>query len=186
MAEDNNGSSNTHSSDEVTFTPEQQERVNSIVQQRVNEINAGRQKAIDDAVAKALKDQASKARIASLEGEEKLKAEYQSKLEEIENERKEQAEQLAEAQRALAISKAEAQLAGLGLPAEFATNLLGADDKATQKNIETFNARVNALVTAKVSEALARGPPMTGGSVVTQQEQLLSQLRAAANLPAKG
>jgi len=188
MVEESHDNSNTQSktTEEVTFTPEQQEKVNSILQQRINEINAGKQKAIDDAVDKALRDQANKQRIASLEGEEKLKAEYQAKLEEVESERKAQAEELASAQRALALSKAEAQLASHNLPTDFAANLLGEDDETTSRNIETFNTKVNALVTAKVSEALARGPPMTGGSVATQQEQLLAQLRAAANLPAKG
>ena len=176
MVEESHDNSNTQTktSEEVTFTAEQQEKVNSIIQQRVNEINAGKQKAIDDAVAKALKDQANRQRIASLEGEEKLKAEYQAKLEEVENERKAQAEELATAQRALAISKAEAQLASHNLPTEFAINLLGEDDKATAKNIETFNTKINALVTAKVNESLARGAPKTSadasGSPTWKQE----------------
>ena len=167
-----------------TFT---QEELNNIISERVNELNASRQKAIDDAVKKALKAASEQQRIESLQGEERLKAEYQSRLDSIEAERAAQAEQLRIATRQLAISKAEAQLASLNLPTEFAVNLLGDDDKQTAKNIQIFNSRVNELVTSKVNESLARGPPMTAGQpTVSQQDQVMAQLRAIAHLPAKG
>lgn len=142
-----------------TFT---QEELNTIISERVNALNASHQKAMDEAVKKALKEQSDKARIESLQGEEKVKAEYQAKLDAIEADRVAKEKELMEATRALAISKAEAQLASLGLPTEFAVNLLGEDDKTTQKNIQTFNTKVNELVTAKVNESLARGGPQIG------------------------
>lgn len=181
--ESNDNSGTPNQTEEITFTPEQQTRINEIVSARVNEANAGKQKAIDDAVAKALQKQAEKQRIESLQGEERLKAEYQAELDRIEADRKAQMEQLQTAQHELAISKAEAQLAGLGLPTEFASNLLGKDDKETSKNIQTFNTKVNELVTAKVNESLARGPPKAGGAVPTQQDAIMAQLRAVAHLP---
>lgn len=170
MAEEPNGKSGTPGNpEEVTFTAEQQERVNAIVAKRVNEANEGKQRAIDEAVRAALKSEAEKQRIASLQGEEKIKAEFQARLDEIEAERKAQAERLAAAERDLAISKAEAQLAGLGLPPEFAVNLLGRDDKETTTNIQAFNAKVNELVANKVNDSLARGSPKIGGEGAAQE-----------------
>lgn len=178
---DNSGTPNQ--SEEITFTPEQKVKINTIVQERVNEANAGKQKYADDAVAKALAEEREKQRIASLQGEERIKAEYQAQLDRIQAESKAQMEQLKAAQRDLAISKAQAQLAELGLPTDFAINMLGDDDKQTTKNIQTFNTKVNELVTAKVNESLARGPPKTGGATLTQQDAVLAQLREIAHLP---
>jgi len=144
-----------------TFT---QEELNNIISERVNAVNASRQKAIDDAVKKALKDASEQQRIQSLQGEERLKAEYEARLTSIEAERAKQEAELREANKALAISKAEAQLASLNLPTEFAVNLLGADDKETAKNIQTFNSKVNEFITAKVNESLARGGPQIGAA----------------------
>lgn len=142
-----------------TYTTEE---VNDIVSGRVNELKAKQDKAIEDAVKKALKEQSERQRIESLQGEERLKAEYQAQLESLQAERTAQAEQLKAANLALAISKAEAQLASLGLPTEFADKMIGANDRETAKNIETFNAKVNELVTAKVNDSLARGGPQIG------------------------
>lgn len=166
MADESHDNSGTPSktSGEVTFTAEQQERINAIVAERVNKANEGKQKAIDEAVAQALKAQADKTRIESLQGEERIKAEYQAKLDAAEADRKAQSDRLAAAERDLAISKAQAQLAALNLPPEFAVNLLGADDKETAKNIQAFNAKVSELVAAKVNDSLARGTPKLGGA----------------------
>ena len=144
-----------------------QTEVNEMISKRVNEINASKQKAIDDAVAKEVKKLQDKQRIASLEGEERLKAEYQQKLDEIEAQRKAQAEQLATAQRDLAISKAQASLASLDLPPDFAENLIGKDDAETEKNIQAFNSKVNELVAKKVNESIARNTPRVGTNGVT-------------------
>ncbi len=159
LAEETNGNSGTQGQPEGGSRLFSQEEVNDIISKRVNELNETKQKAIDDAVAKALKKQADKQRIEALEGEEKLKAEYQARLDEIEAERKAQQEQLLTAQRALSISKAEAQLASLNLPPEFAVNLLGKDDKETTKLIQDFNSKINELVASKVNDSLARGTP---------------------------
>ena len=114
-----------------------------------------------------------------------MKAEFQKELSKAQKTVDTTSQQLANVQRELAVTKAQAQLAALDLPTEFASNFLGKDDAETTQNIQGFSAKVNELVAAKVNESLARGPPMTGGSVATQQEQLLAQLRAAANLPTK-
>lgn len=170
MADESHDNSGTPSkAGEVTFTPEQQEKLNAIVSERVNEVRKAQEKATADAVAKALKDQAEKTRIESLQGEERIKAEYQAKLDQAEADRKAQSDRLAAAERDLAISKAQAQLAALDLPPDFAVNLLGSDDKETARNIQAFNAKVSELVAAKVNDSLARGAPKIGGEGAAQE-----------------
>jgi len=159
-----------------------QEEVDRMISERVNRENAGRQKAIDEAVAKALKDAENKQRIASLQGEEKLKAEYQARIDEIEAQSKAAQEKLASTQRDLAISKAQANLAELGLPVDFAPNMLGASDEDTAKNIAAFNAKINALVTEKVNESLARGAPKTNTNGNVAGDAWKSQMRDAMGL----
>ena len=182
MAEESNDNSGTQPITEEIKEYTKSD-VNRIVSDRVNELNARKEKAIDEAVQKALKDAAQKQRIESLQGEERIKAEYQAQLDKITAEREAQEEELRTAQRDLAISKAEAQLAGLNLPTEFAINLLGKDDKETTKNIQAFNTKINELVTAKVSESLARGTPKAGGAVAPQQDITMARLREIAHLP---
>lgn len=161
MAEDTHDDSGTPTQEAKVFT---QAELDEKIQARVEREKAGRQKAIDDAVAKALKEQAEKSRIESLQGEERIKAEYQAELARIDAERKASAEQLASAQRELAVSKAQGQLAGMGYPTDFAENLLGKDDAETSRNIQAFDKAVKALVTEKVNEAVARGTPAIGNS----------------------
>ena len=155
-------------SKDYSGSPEPQGEVKTFTQEDVNnivaEVKAKKQRQIDEAVEKALKDASERQRIESLQGEERLKAEYEAKLNSVEAERAKREEELRIATRELAISKAEAQLASLNLPTEFAVNLLGEDDKQTAKNIQTFNSKVNEFITAKVNESLARGGPQIGAA----------------------
>jgi len=155
-------------SKDYSGSPEPQGEVKTFTQEDVNnivaEVKAKKQRQIDEAVEKALKDASERQRIESLQGEERLKAEYEAKLNSVEAERAKREEELRIATRELAISKAEAQLASLNLPTEFAVNLLGEDDKETARNIQTFNTKVNEFITAKVNESLARGGPQIGAA----------------------
>jgi len=162
LAEDIHDDSGTPQEAKVFTQAELDEKI----QARVEREKAGRQKAIDDAVAKALKEQAERSRIESLQGEERIKAEYQAELERIDAERKASAEQLASAQRELAVSKAQGQLAGMGYPVDFAENLLGKNDAETASNIQSFDKAVKAMIAEKVNEAVARGTPKINSNEV--------------------
>lgn len=136
-----------------------QSQVNEIIQKRLDRETAARQKAINEAIAEDRK----KREIESLQGEEKLRAEYESKLAEASKAQQERDEALAEVKRELSITKAQAKLSGLGLPPELAPNVIGADDKETDKNIAVLNKAVNDIVTKRVNEGLNHGAPKAGG-----------------------
>ena len=163
MADESHDNSGTPETEGVKqFT---QEDLNKIVSERVNEVNSNKQKAIDEAVAKAKAEWDEAQKIASLTGQEKLEAEFNAKLKEAKKDRDSLNSELRKVQTELAISKAQAQLAGLDLPTEFAVNLLGKDDAETTQNIQAFDAKVKELVTKKVNESIARVTPKVGGDV---------------------
>ena len=141
---------------EARFT---QDDLNRIIDERLKRAEAQKTKAVED----ALKEERERQRIAGLEGEEKLKAQYEAKLAEIAKAQETKDAELAQARRDLAVTKAEAKLASLGLPVELASNLIGEDDKATERNIVALQKSVNDLVTKKVSEGLNHGAPRAGG-----------------------
>lgn len=143
-------------SGEAKFT---QDDLNRIIDERLKRAEASKAKAVED----ALKEERERQRIAGLEGEEKLKAQYEAKLAEIAKAQETRDAELAQARRDLAVTKAEAKLASLGLPVELASNLIGEDDKATERNIAALQKSVNDLVTKKVSEGLNHGAPRAGG-----------------------
>lgn len=135
-----------------------QTEVNEIMQKRLEREAKARQKAIEEAIAEDRK----KREMESLQGEERVKAEYEAKLAESKRNQDEREKKYAELERELAITKAQAKLSGLGLPAELAPNVIGADDKETEKNIAALNKAVNDLVTKKVNEGLNHGAPKAG------------------------
>lgn len=113
---------------------------------------------------------AEQARIAQLEGEERVKAEYEQKVKARDTE-------LAELKRTLAITRAQGELAKQGLPAEFACNLIGEDDDHTDANIAAFSKSVSDLVARQVSESLNRGAPPAGqGAGPTKEDELSRRL----------
>ena len=171
MAEVNDNSGSQEKSDvEIKFTPEQQTKVDDIVSKRVNEIKAQQQKVLDDTLAKAKAEWEEQAKIAALTGQEKVQAEYTAKLSKAQREQETMSAELKKVQNELAISKAQAQLASLNLPPQFADKMLGKDDDETTKNIQAFDAMIKELVAQKVNENVARGTPKIGGDVKPSSE----------------
>lgn len=157
---------------EVVAEPEKQfsqADVDAIVQKRLEREQSQRQKAIEDALAQ----DREKRRIAALEGEEKVKAEYEAKLAEVRKAQDERDEAYRQVAHELAVTKAQAKLATLGLPPELANNVIGEDDKATDRNISALNKAVNDLVAKRVNEGLNHGTPRAGGSKPTDDEAAL-------------
>lgn len=159
MAEDPKDMSGNPTGDVKTFT---QEELNDTIAKRLSEEKERNQKRIDEAVAKALEDEREKQRVASLEGEEKTKALYEAQINKQNKEMERQAKVLEQVSHELAKSKAEAQLASLGLPITFASNLIGDNDEATTKNITEFNQAFTEAVAKAVNENVARGTPKVG------------------------
>lgn len=146
-----------------TFT---QDEVDKIVSAR---LKAERERREREDKARA-DEAAEQARIAKLEGEERVKAEYEKQVKARDSE-------LAELKRTLAVTRAQGELAKRGLPADFASNLIGEDDEHTDANIAAFSKSVSDLVARQVSESLNRGTPPAGqGAGPTREEELSARL----------
>lgn len=152
---------------EKTFT---QEEVDKMITERLSKAERSRDKAIKDALdaykaeadARAKAD-AEAARIAGLQGEERLKAEHEAKMRSMQDKYDAQRAEYESVRRELSISRAQAQLAEIGLPSEFAENLLGEDDSQTRARIDAFSKAFNDAVNARVAEGLHKGTPPAGG-----------------------
>lgn len=125
-----------------------QDEVNRIVEKEKARVKAQYERAEAERIAAAEEQQ----RLEALKGEEKLKEKHRLEKEKLEKE-------LSMARHGLAVANARSKLSSMGLDPEFAENLIGADDDATDANIDRFNKMVEALVTKKVQGNLQRGAP---------------------------
>lgn len=148
--------------DERKFT---QTELDALITKRLAEERSRRDRE-DEKKAKAMEEQQ---RIAALQGEERIRAEYEQKLKEIR-------ESEAQAKRSLAISKIETMLSSQGLPSELAPNLLGETDEDSKKNFDAFSKAISALVSSKVSEGLNHGTPPAQGGTPSKQSAIDAEL----------
>ncbi len=152
---------------------EVKEPVKTFTQAEVDEIVSKRLKSEKDRREREDRERAEKEekarKIAALEGEERIKAEYEAKMQERDTE-------LARMKRDLAISRTEAKLSAKGLPIELAGNLIGEDDEKTDANIHALVTAVNNLVAEKVKGNLNHGTPPAGGQAPTKVEELSNRL----------
>lgn len=179
MTDDPKDNSGTPNPEVKTFT---QEELDKIISERMNRAKASEEKAIQEALDKAKAEWEESQRISTLQGEERMKAEFQKELSKAQKTADTTSQQLANVQRELAVTKAQAQLAALDLPTEFASNFLGKDDAETTQNIQGFSAKVNELVAAKVNESLARGAPSANNANPTASQDQFAELAAAMRL----
>lgn len=156
----------------VSFTPEQQAKVDEIVKFRL----ADRERQYAAERETEAKKKAEADRIAKLDGEQKLQAEFDAKLKEAE-----EARQKAEAD--LAYANAVAALAKMGYPEEFASAVIGKDSETTAANVAAFDKKFQAEVAKRISEATKVGAPKAGGA--PSSNALESMMRKSMGLPAK-
>ena len=131
-----------------------------------------------DAAAKLkAANDAEAARIAALQGEEKIKAEYNQRIKLVEEEK---AKYVAE----LSKTKAVAELATLGYNSQFASYVVDADEAVMKANIAGFDKMVKAEIAKQISASVRRATPgdPTGGKA---DDSTLEHLRKVAGLPAK-
>ena len=147
-------------SKERTFT---QAEVEKMIQERLNREKraAEKQKEID-----------------SLEGEAKLKAQFDSQMEQMRSERD-------EAQKALCIAKAGVELSKLGFSPDFAPMMIGEDEEATKANIDNLAEMVNKQVQEIVASKMKKGAPPVPEGAPTEGQALRDKMRAAAGLAPK-
>lgn len=157
----------TYSKDEI------QAMLNELAGKVREEERAKAKKAADE---KAKKD-AEAARIAALEGEERLKEEHRIALEEVQRQRD-------EALHVVAVSNAKAVLSAKGygdVADAIAPNLLGADEETTAKNIAAFDAVIQKMIADKVGQNLHRGTPQQSAST-TAEPDWKKEMRDSAKL----
>lgn len=158
-------------------TPEEEKRftqadLDALITKRLAEERSRRDRE-EKEKAKKVEEQA---KLAKLEGEERIRAEYEAKLKEIQ-------ESEAQAKRSLAISKVETMLSAQRLPPELAPNLLGEDDEATKSNVDAFVKAVSAEVAKQVAEGLSHGtPPSSGGNSPSADDVLKAKLDRLMNM----
>lgn len=150
-----------------TFT---QAELDKIVQERLAQFKRKAEKEAEDARKKA-EDQAS---LEKLQGEERLKKQFEMDKAKLEQERD-------TFLRDLRLARAESMLASKGLDAKFAPNMIGATDEETKANIDALEKLVGDMVAAKTKEALAKGAPPAGNGG-NPQNDLLAIARKAAGL----
>lgn len=153
-----------------------QAEVDEIVEKRLVRERKSQANAIESAVNAALEKKEEETRIANLQGEEKLKAEYEAKIAKSDKARTELEAQLAESRRAVAVLHARADLAAQGLPESFAESVIGASDEETAVKIADLARAFNSAVDAKVTENLHRGAPPTGGQQANKDDDAGAEL----------
>jgi len=131
-----------------------QEEVNEMMSKRLNKDRAKWEKEYQE---KLEKEKAEAEKLASLSAEERAKAEFETKQQKSEEDRR------AFEQEKLSL-EVRKQLADEGLNQEFATFLIGADAESSFKNISTFKEAFNKAVEADVQKKLAGNTPKVGGN----------------------
>ena len=150
-----------------TFT---QEELDKIVQERLAQLTRKFEREQEDSKRKA-KEQAD---LEKLQGEERIKKQYELDRTKLTEERDGYL-------RELKLARAESMLASKGLDTKFAPTMIGDSDDSTKANIEALEKLIGDMVTAKTKEALAKGaPPANGGG--SSKDDLLAIARKAAGL----
>ena len=126
-------------------------------------------------IAEMKRKDAESKEIERLQGEERLKKEYEIKEREL-------TEAKVKAERALAMANVRASLAskGYGDLGDMASNFIGQDADTTEKNIVAFDQMVQRLVSERVAGNLAKGAPPE--SKDTSVDADMAMLRKAVGL----
>lgn len=151
------------------FSESQQAKLNDIISKRLAERDAKHQKEMDALNEKHARELAR----SKLDEESRLKAEQEDATKAL-------LKRAEDAERMLRISKAEAELARVGLDASLAETLLGADDNATKVNIDAVvrasKAMADKMYAERVGSPGAPRAPSEGGDAD------IAELRAAMGL----
>lgn len=155
--------------EEASFSDAQQAKLNEIISKRLAERDAKHQKEMDDLNRKHQRE----LEVSKLDEESRLKAEAEDATKAL-LKRAEDAEHL------LRISKAEAELARVGLDTSLAETLIGADDNATKVNIDAVVKASKALADKMYAERV--GSPGAPRAPVDGGDADLASIRASMGL----
>lgn len=121
-------------------------------QEELNRIVAREKAQVKAAYDKQEAEKRKQAEIEKLDGEERIKAQYQADLDKERNAR-------AEAEKNLRIARAGTSLSKLGYDPEFAPMMAGATDEETEANITRLDQMIKGQVTKIVQASNKRGAP---------------------------
>lgn len=150
-----------------TFT---QEELDKIVQDRL----AQHTRKVEREQERLRRESKEQADLEKLQGEERLKKQFEMDRAKLEQERDTYL-------RELRLARAESVLASKGLDPKFAAHMIGTTDEETQSNIASLEKLVSEQVASRTKEALSKGAP-PAGSGGSPQNDLLSVARKAAGL----
>ena len=158
------------SSDEKKFS---QAEVDEMISKRLAKEKSARER--EDAEKEA--ERQKQAEVDKLNGEEKLKAQYQMSLDKEKSAR-------TEAERKLRIATTGVSLSKLGYDSEFAEILARDTDEDTDAMVTKFDKMVKNLVKQEVLKTQSHGaPPIPEGGSHSARDDILEQSRRAAGLP---
>lgn len=150
-------------------------------QDELNEIISKEKAKVKASYERELKEQAKKdaeaKELERLEGEAKLKKQFEIREREL-TEAKEKAE------RDLAVSNVKAELSRLGYStvSDIAPSLIGKDEDETKGNVAKFDQMVQALVSEQVSKNMNRGAPPDPEAGSATPDAEMQTLRKAIGL----
>ena len=131
---------------------------------------------IQDRLDREKKAAEKRAGIEKLEGEERLKAQFDLDRETLTKERD-------EAKQALRVANATVELTQAGLKPEFAPYVIGETDEQTAENIKNLSELVRSQVQAEVSSRMKRGAPkVPGDAPAAEDKKMMDAIYAAAGL----
>ncbi len=159
----------TEQTGETEFSEAQQAKLNEIISKRLAERDAKHQKEMDALTQKHKRE----LEVSKLDEESRLKAEAEDATKAL-------LKRAEDAERQLRITRAEAELARVGLDTSLAETLMGADDNATKVNIDAVvkasKAMADRMYAERVGSPGAPRAPAEGG------DSDLASIRASMGL----
>lgn len=154
---------------EVTFTAEQQAKIDEIVSSRINAINAKHETALKDLEKKHQKE----IERSKMDEADRLKAEADEQMAAF----KKRAE---DAELQVRIGTTERELAKVGLDTALAKTLMGETDEETMSNIKAIERVAREWANTMYAEKVGKGAPQAPAGETSGD--VLSMMRKAAGL----
>jgi hypothetical protein len=147
--------------EEVTFTPEQQKKVDEIIERRLAKEKKNADKKVKDAVEEAKK-------LAKMNKDEKSQYELQKLQDELNSLRNEKAlNDMKATARSIFLDK------DINVTDELLNLVVTSDAETTKQNVEAFSNILDSMVQSKVKEALRQDSPKNVGSTGLTRQEIL-------------
>lgn len=159
---DNGSEEEQDQQEEVTFTPEQQKKVDEIIERRLAKEKKNVDKKVKDAVEEAKK-------LAKMNKDEKSQYELQKLQDELNALRNEKAlNDMKATARSMFLDK------DINVTDELLNLVVTSDAETTKQNVEAFSKILDSMVQSKVKEALRQDSPKNVGSTGLTKQDILA------------